>query len=207
MGENQCTVCDAADQHCGVEQGQVALRVGVPPIEINQICLCRVRGGGQALLRVGLFENRLGHGDFIGIPADAGIDVPQVAQCLGQLLPARLPGIGELVPVVDVLLLVGDEQQRCQFVEQQADRIDLHRQMRRGGHAGLQGQVMLTIEVRHRGTGQAEPHQGVGQRSSLIPVGYHSTIHNGPGGLHDHRQTRVYVEIRIQRLEGFAQRF
>jgi len=158
-------------------------------------------------LRVGLFENRPGHGDLVSVPADAGIDVPQVAQCLGQLLPARLPGVGELVPVFDVLLLVGDEQQWCQFVKQQADGIDLYRQMRGGGHAGLQGQIMLAIKVRHRGAGQAEPHQGVGQRSSLIPVGYDSTIHNGPGGLHDHRQTRVYVEIRIQRLEGIAQRF
>ncbi|MOA30897.1 hypothetical protein D3C78_1520180 [compost metagenome] len=105
------------------------------------------------------------------------------------------------------MFLVGDEQQRCQLIEQLTDRADFHRQLDGGRQVGLQGQIMLTVEIRHSRAGEAQAYQGVGQRFDQVATRDDPIIFNDPGRSYDHGQLRVEIEVGIQRPERGAQRF
>ncbi|WP_414916373.1 hypothetical protein [Pseudomonas sp. IT-P395] len=66
---------------------------------------------------------------------------------------------------------------------------------------------MLTVEIRHRGAGEAQTYQGVGQRFDQIATGDHLITLNDPGRSYDHGQLRVEIEVGIQRPERRVQRF
>ncbi|MNF80331.1 hypothetical protein D3C76_1067220 [compost metagenome] len=71
--------------------------------------------------------------------------------------------MSELVPVIDLLLLERDKQQRRQFIEQACDGVDAHGQLRRCLLRGLQREVVLAIEVDHGSGRYAVAYQCIGQ--------------------------------------------
>ncbi|MCY1360433.1 hypothetical protein D9M71_329090 [compost metagenome] len=155
-------------------------------------------------VRVG--EKLAGHGVLVAVPVRVGFDVPQVAQGFGQCLPAWSRCAGELVPVIDLLLLKRDKQQRRQLVEQTPDGIDADGQLRRCLLLGLQREVVLAVEVDHGCSRYAMAHQCVCQRLEVPWPGLDTAIVQDPGRRHHHGQAGIDLQIRVQRFQGWLQR-
>ena len=204
VSEHQRALAERTDQHGRIEQCRVFAGSPFTVIQVNQT-------GAGLVLVVGSFsfvrvvENGAGHGLLIGIPAKACVDIPQSAQAIRQLVPARVIRSGVFAPVIDVLLFVGNEQQWRQLVDQPGDGTDFHRQLDCRADSGLQGQEVFVVEVRHRGAGQAKPHQRVGKGFELIGARGCMLVSDDPCRRRDHGPLRVDLQVRIQRFEGLAQ--
>ncbi|MNP09627.1 hypothetical protein D3C76_1017400 [compost metagenome] len=109
VADNQVARFKGAYQNGSIEHVEVLAVGGVALIDIDET------GTGLVLVRlpmlfVGSGENCPGHGLLIRVPASRCVDVPQSAQGVRQLIPARLRRGHRLIPVVDLLFSIGHEQ-------------------------------------------------------------------------------------------------
>ena len=198
------------DQGSGIQRTHENSDIQNPQMFGHRVCcaFCVDQAGlGQVLVvlapcgPIGMSEHGTGHGFLVGIPVRGLIEVPDVLQRLRELMPARGRSACLLIPVIKLLLLVGNEQLRSERIDQRSDGRNVYRQLSRRVNARLQGQEMFTVDECHRRTRQRDPHQHIGKRFIQITAGHDIAAGLDPGRSDDRGERRVNLQRRIKRVE------
>ena len=194
-----------ADQHRRARKAEVACLPVTQGIDVDQVGAGFVRILSGACGVLGVLEKYSGHRAFLRAPAFMLGDAPDSAQHVGEGFPAwACTGVGG-IPVVQLLLLKGTEQQAGQLVYQACDGIDFHRQVNGWLCRRVQREEMLAVDVVHRFGRQRLARQNAGQRLAKGRKRLHVADGNTPAGGDHHRQVRVDIQQRVLLLERRAQ--
>ncbi|MNO87612.1 hypothetical protein D3C76_790350 [compost metagenome] len=206
MSNDQRAFLQRADNDGGVHQLPVFAVLLIEMVDVDQAgaCLVFVVGLTIGLLRVVVDGQR--QGQLVFVPVFGFVVVPEAVQGFADLMPAGLVGGDGFIPVVQLLLLIGHEQQARQAIEQAADGIDLHRQLDAWLHTRLPGQEVFPVDVGGCRARQGEPYQRVSQGFEPAVGGQDLVVADGPGGCNHHGQVRIDVQLRILGVEGGADR-
>ncbi|MNZ88549.1 hypothetical protein D3C78_1074440 [compost metagenome] len=158
-----------------------------------------------AVLQVRVKEQLPGHVAFSRCPARDLADVPDLAQVAGELMPAGAGRAEWRVPVHQLLFLESGRHGGGQFVDQQSDQADTHRQMHRWKSEGQFGQEMQPFDQQ----GRLALAHALGQQiaEGCIAGGklHDVAVDDVPIRFADYRVVWIEVQRRVHFLERFAQ--
>ncbi|MNF78913.1 hypothetical protein D3C84_611130 [compost metagenome] len=152
-------------QHGGTADQQVPrISLGVYSINVDQADLDsrKRRIMGLTLLLVGMQRDGPSHLALFIIPTFGVLHVEGFTQGSGQFLPARhqMPGV---VPIGELPLAEGDEQQGRVVIEQSGNGFDTDIQMHHGSSLRVQRQEVFAFEKVGGGRGKELAYQRLGQ--------------------------------------------
>ncbi|MCY1456199.1 hypothetical protein D9M71_734010 [compost metagenome] len=117
-------------------------------------------------------------------------------------MPARRRFRYVAVPVVELLLLIGNEQHLGQCVEQASDGVDLDRKVSRRLDSRLPREEMFAVEVGYRFARQAQSYQHLGQDFKVVVTWNDLSVGHDPDRCHHQRHIWVDVQVGIVGIEG-----